>query len=47
LPKAIAVQKELSECWLLVAGLDAPETIAARADLGTLLMLSPENTFEA
>jgi hypothetical protein len=47
LPKAIAVQKELSECWLLVAGPDAPETIAARADLGKLLMLSPENTFEA
>ena len=47
LPKAIAVQKELSECWLLAAGPDAPETIAARADLGTLLMLSPESTFEA
>jgi hypothetical protein len=47
LPKAIAVQKELSECWLLVAGPEAPETIAARAHLGTLLMLSPENTFEA
>jgi hypothetical protein len=47
LPKAIAVQKELSECRLLVAGPDAPETIAARADLGTLLMLSRENTFEA
>jgi hypothetical protein len=42
LPKATAVQKELSECWHLVAGPDAPETIAARADLGTLLMLSPE-----
>ena len=42
LPKAIAVQKKLSECWLLVAGPDAPETIAARTELGTLLMSSPE-----
>lgn len=47
MPKAIAVQQELSECWLLAAGPDAPETIAARADLGTLLMLSQENTLEA
>jgi hypothetical protein len=47
LPRAIAVQKELAECWLLVAGPDAPETITARAELGTLLMLSPEDTFEA
>jgi hypothetical protein len=31
--RAIAVQRELSECWMLVAGPDAPETIAARADL--------------
>jgi hypothetical protein len=47
LPKAIAVQQELAECWLLVAGPDAPETSAARAQLGTLLMSSPQNTFDA
>lgn len=47
LPKAIAAQEELAECWLLIAGADAPETIAARADLGTLLMSSPENIFAA
>jgi hypothetical protein len=51
LPKAIAVQKELWECRLLIAGPDAPETTAARACLGTLLMSSsptayPENTLE-
>lgn len=45
--KAIAVQSEISECWTLLAGPDAPQTITARADLGTLLMLSPENAFEA
>jgi hypothetical protein len=37
--KAIAVQTEISECWRLLAGPDAPETITARADLGTLLMV--------
>jgi hypothetical protein len=36
--RAIAVQKELSECWMLRAGPDAPETIAARASLRELLM---------
>jgi hypothetical protein len=45
--KAIAVQTEISECWMLLAGPDAPETIAARADLGTLIMLSQESAFEA
>jgi hypothetical protein len=40
IPKAIAVQTEISECWMLLAGPDAPETIAARADLDTLLMRS-------
>jgi hypothetical protein len=39
IPKAISVQTEISECWMLRAGPDAPETIAARADLGTLLMV--------
>jgi len=38
--RAITVQTELSECWMLVAGPDAPETIAARADLVEFLMLS-------
>jgi hypothetical protein len=47
IPKAIAVQTEISECWALLAGPDAAQTITARADLGTLLMLSPENAFEA
>jgi hypothetical protein len=47
LPKAIAVQQELAECWLLAAGPDAPETIAARAHLGTLLMSSPTGAFDA
>jgi hypothetical protein len=45
--KAIAVQTEISECWALIAGQDAPETTAARAVLGTLLMLDPEKAFEA
>jgi hypothetical protein len=47
LPKAIAVQQELAECWQLVCGPHAPETIAAKAHLETLLMSSPEDTFEA
>jgi hypothetical protein len=37
--KAIAVQTEIAECRMLLAGPDAPETTAARADLRTLLML--------
>lgn len=37
--KAIAVQTEIVECWALLAGPDAPETIAVRAELGTPLML--------
>jgi hypothetical protein len=45
--KAIAVQAEISECWMLLAGPGAPETITARADLGTLLMLSAGNGFES
>jgi len=45
--KAAAVQAEISECWVLLAGTDAPETVAARADLGALLMMSAENAFEA
>jgi len=28
--KALALQTEIAECWLLRAGCDAPETIAAR-----------------
>ncbi len=36
--KAIAVQTELLECSTLLAGPDAPETIAAKSDLGTLMM---------
>jgi hypothetical protein len=36
---AIAAQTEIAECWMLLAGRDAPETIAAKADLGTLLMM--------
>lgn len=38
---AIAVQTELFECLLLLAGPDAPETIAAKSDLGTLLVNAP------
>jgi hypothetical protein len=45
--KAIAVQTEITECWAIIAGLEAPETITAREDLGTLVMLSPEKAFEA
>ncbi len=37
---AAAVQTEISECCRLLAGADAPETVAARADLEALLMLS-------
>ena len=44
--RAIAVQTEISECWMLVAGPDAPETITAGADLRTLLMSSAESAFE-
>jgi hypothetical protein len=40
--KAAAVQAEISECWMLLAGADAPETVTARADLGALLMMSAE-----
>src|SRR5579863_4879205 len=36
--KAIAVQTEIFECRALLAGPDAPETIAARTDLAALLM---------
>jgi hypothetical protein len=43
LARAIAVQTELSDCWMLVAGPGAPETIAARAELGELLMLSSDS----
>jgi fructose-1,6-bisphosphatase/sedoheptulose 1,7-bisphosphatase-like protein len=35
---AIAIQTEISECWMLVAGPGAPETIAAASELGELLM---------
>jgi hypothetical protein len=45
--KAAAVQNEISECWMLLAGSDAPETVAARADLEALLMISAENAFAA
>lgn len=40
--KAAAVQNEISECWLLLVGPDAPQTVAARADFEALLMLSAE-----
>ena len=36
--RAIATQTEIAECWRLLAGPDAPETVTARTDLGTLLM---------
>jgi hypothetical protein len=51
--KAAAVQAEIAECRMLLAGPDAPETVTARADLGALLMMSVannasrENAFEA
>lgn len=38
--RAIAIQTEIVDCWMLVAGPGAPETIAATSDLGELLMLS-------
>jgi len=37
--KAIALQTEIAECRRLAEGPEAPETIAARLHLGTLLML--------
>lgn len=40
--KALALQTEIAECWLLRAGCDAPETIAARSHLGKLMMEHPE-----
>lgn len=36
--KAIAVQTELLECCLLIGGPDAPETVAAKSELASLLM---------
>jgi len=44
--KAIAIQTEISECLMLLAGPGAPETITAMSDLGELLMLSSGNAFE-
>lgn len=37
--RAIAIQTEIADCWMLVAGPAAPETTAATSDLGELLML--------
>jgi hypothetical protein len=45
--RAITVQTELSERWTLLAGPEAPETIAARAELGELLMLSSDSAIAA
>jgi hypothetical protein len=44
--KALALQTEIAECWLLRAGCDAPETIAARSDLGKLMMEHPATPSE-
>jgi hypothetical protein len=41
--RAIALQTEIFECRMVLAGPGAPETIAARAELGELLMLSSES----
>ena|SRR5580658_9305135 len=41
--RAIAVQTEIFECRLVLAGPGAAETIAARAELGELLMLSSDS----
>jgi hypothetical protein len=41
--RAIAVQTEIFECRMALAGPAAPETVAARAELGELLMLSSES----
>jgi hypothetical protein len=38
--RAIDVQREISECWMLIGGPDALEAVAARADLSQLMMLS-------
>lgn len=38
--QAIAVQKELYECSMLLAGPDPPCTLTAKSDLGALLMSS-------
>jgi hypothetical protein len=46
IPGAVAVQTEISECRLLLAGPGAPETTTAMSDLEELLMLSSESTFE-
>lgn len=37
---ACAAQMEIAECWSLLAGDKSDEAIAARLELGTLLMLS-------
>ncbi len=44
--EAIGVQTEIAECWLLLAGPEAPETAAARSALGTLLLLHSQSTVE-
>jgi hypothetical protein len=43
---AIAVQTELSECRAIGSGPNAPETLAAKADLGTLLLSAVEGRLE-
>jgi hypothetical protein len=39
--RAASVQKELLECHVQRLGSDHPETLAARAQLGTLLLSGP------
>jgi hypothetical protein len=40
LDAAIRTQAELASCWLALAGPEAPETVEAKARLGSLLMQS-------
>jgi hypothetical protein len=44
--RAITVQTEIVKCRMALAGPGAPETIAAKAELGELLMLSSESAVE-
>lgn len=37
---AIAAQKEITECWILLAGSESMEATTARSELGDFLMLA-------
>jgi hypothetical protein len=43
--RAVEVQTEIYQCLAILEGPDAPQTVAARTDLGELLMLGSERVF--